>query len=83
MSDFALRRTIRRSTAVLLIPLSMAMMMPAARLTEDGTVITNPLLVAAQPVGYLLLAAACLYLVWSVRQQWSSDSSDSTTVENT
>jgi hypothetical protein len=69
MSDPTLRRTIRRCTAAVLIPLSLYPIIPIARLDDDGVAYTHPVLSFADEIALLVFLGALAYLVGSVGVQ--------------
>lgn len=69
MSDPALRRTIRRCVALILIPLSLYPMIPIARLDDDGAHYNHLVLEFADEVALIVFVGAVLYLAGSVTGQ--------------
>lgn len=62
MSDTALRRTVRRCTAVLAILLSLYPMLFVARLDDDGVTYSHPVLEFADELALAVSLGAVLYL---------------------
>lgn len=73
MADSTLKRTLRRCTAVLTIPVSLYPMVFVARLETDGYPYMNLVLDLADEISLLLLLGAVVYLIGSViLQLWRS-----------